>query len=82
MLAILTAALSAPLDGADISPQPVMPRRRAENPVVDILRKDRSVAIWRGSATGAVDRPRMREERLKTIDTAVKKMFAKVPPKR
>jgi hypothetical protein len=50
--------------------------------VVDILRRDRKVAIWRGTATGAVDRSRTDAQRLRTIDTAVTKMFAKFPPKR
>ena len=50
--------------------------------VVDILRRDRSVAIWRGTATGAVDRTRNTEQRLRNIDAAVKKMLAKFPPRR
>jgi hypothetical protein len=50
--------------------------------VVDILRRDGTVAIWRGTASGAVDRSRTREQRLQTIDTAVRKMFAKFPPRR
>jgi hypothetical protein len=50
--------------------------------VIDILRRDRSVAIWRGTATGAVDRTRTQEQRLRTIAEAVKKVFARFPPKR
>lgn len=50
--------------------------------VVDILRRDRTTAIWRGTATGAVDRSRKQDERLRTIDDAVKKLFAKFPPRR
>jgi hypothetical protein len=49
--------------------------------IVDVLRSDRTVAIWRGRASGAVDRSRTQEQRLRTIDTAVTKMFAKFPPK-
>jgi hypothetical protein len=50
--------------------------------VVDILRGDRTVAIWRGQATGAVDRTRTVEQRLRTIEEAARKLFAKFPPKR
>jgi uncharacterized protein DUF4136 len=50
--------------------------------VVDILRRDRTAAIWRGTATGAVDRSRTRKQRLNTIETAVRKMFAKFPSRR
>jgi hypothetical protein len=47
--------------------------------VVDILRGDRAVAIWRGTATGTVERTRTDAERRKTIETAVSEMFAKFP---
>jgi hypothetical protein len=50
--------------------------------VVDILRGDRSTAIWRGTARGAVDRARTQEQRLRAIDEAVAKMMAKFPPRR
>lgn len=50
--------------------------------VVDVLRGDRTVAIWRGQATGAIDRTRTVEQRLRTIDEAVRKLFAKFPPRR
>lgn len=50
--------------------------------VVDILRGDRTIAIWRGQATGAVDRTRTVEQRLRNIEEAAKKLFAKFPPKR
>jgi Domain of unknown function (DUF4136) len=47
--------------------------------VVDLLRGDRAVAIWRGTATGTVERTRTDAERRKTIETAVSEMFAKFP---
>jgi hypothetical protein len=47
--------------------------------VIDILRSDRAVAIWRGTATGTVDGTRTDEECRHTIDTAVKEMFAAFP---
>jgi hypothetical protein len=50
--------------------------------VVDILRRDRTTAIWRATATGAIDRSRNRQQRLRTIEEAAKKMFARFPPKR
>ena len=50
--------------------------------VMDVLRGDRSTAIWRGTATGAVDRTRSGEQRLRALDGAVKKLLAKFPPKR
>ena len=50
--------------------------------VVDILRRDRTTAIWRATATGAIDRGRNQQQRLGTIDEAVKKMFARFPPRR
>jgi Domain of unknown function (DUF4136) len=50
--------------------------------VIDILRRDRAVAIWRGTATGTVDRTRTDEERRQTIASAVKEMFAKFPRSR
>lgn len=34
------------------------------------------------TATGAIDRARNRQQRLRTIDEAAKKMFARLPPKR
>lgn len=50
--------------------------------VVDVLRRDRITAIWHATATGALDRSRNQEQRLRTIDEAVKKMFAPFPPRR
>jgi hypothetical protein len=50
--------------------------------IVDILNRDKSTAIWRGKATGAVDHLRTGDERQRTIDTAVLKMFKRFPPKR
>ena len=50
--------------------------------VVDVRRRDRTTAIWRATATGAIDRSRNQEQRLRTIDEAVKKMFAPFPPRR
>jgi hypothetical protein len=47
--------------------------------VVDILRSDRARAIWRGTATGAVDRTRTDDQRQRTIKTAVEQMFAEFP---
>jgi hypothetical protein len=47
--------------------------------VIDLLRRDRAVAIWRGTATGTVERARTDAERRRTIDTAVKEMFSKFP---
>ena len=50
--------------------------------VIDILRSDRAVAMWRGIATGTVGHARTDEERRRTIDTAVREMFAKFPRSR
>jgi hypothetical protein len=50
--------------------------------VIDILRSDRAKAIWRGTATGAVDRTKTEEERRRTIETAVQQMFATFPRSR
>lgn len=47
--------------------------------IVDVLRSDRTTAIWRGSATGAVDRGRTEIERRHTIEDAAKKLFSKFP---
>ena len=47
--------------------------------VVDILRRDRARAIWRGTATGAVQRARTDQERRRTIDAVVDQMFAYFP---
>ena len=50
--------------------------------VVDVVTRDKKTAIWRGKATGAIDRSRTSEQRLRTIDEAVRKMFARFPPGR
>jgi hypothetical protein len=50
--------------------------------VIDVLRGDRARAIWRGTATGAVDRTKTADERRRTIDSAVEQMFAAFPRSR
>jgi hypothetical protein len=49
--------------------------------IVDVLQRDRKAAIWRVTATGALDRRKSTDERMKNLESAVKKMFAKFPPK-
>jgi hypothetical protein len=50
--------------------------------VIDILRRDRTTAIWRGTARGAIDRSRTQAERLQVLDDAVRKLFNRFPPRR
>ncbi len=49
--------------------------------IVDILQRDKTKAIWRGTATGTVDPAKSDEERRRTIDKAVQKMFDAFPPR-
>lgn len=66
--------------GSPVLATPGPPPRLDEGTlVIDILRSDRAVAIWRGTATGTVDRTRTNQERRRTIDTAVAEMFATFP---
>lgn len=48
--------------------------------VLDMLNRDKKVAIWRGTATGAVDRDRTDEQRRRVLDEAAQKMFKNFPP--
>lgn len=50
--------------------------------VLDMLNRDRKVAIWRGTATGAIDRDRTDAQRKQTLDEAVEKMFKDFPPEK
>ena len=66
--------------GSPVLATPGPPPRLDEGTlVIDILRSDRAVALWRGTATGTVDRTRTKQERRRTIDTAVAQMFATFP---
>ena len=66
--------------GSPVLATPGPPPRLDEGTlVIDILRADRAVALWRGTATGTVDRTRTKQERRRTIDTAVAQMFATFP---
>ena len=48
--------------------------------VLDMLDRDKKVAIWRGTATGTVDRDQTDEQRQKRMTNAVSDMFKKFPP--
>jgi len=48
--------------------------------VLDILNRDKKVAIWRATATGAVDRDQSEPQRAKRLKEAVADMFKKFPP--
>ena len=47
--------------------------------IVDVVSADRAKAIWRGQATGAIERTRSERDRLEVINDAVRRMFAKFP---
>jgi len=48
--------------------------------VLDMLNREKKVAIWRATATGAVDRDQTDQERQKRMTSAVSDMFKKFPP--
>jgi hypothetical protein len=48
--------------------------------VLDMLNREKKVAIWRATATGAVDRDQTDQERQKRMTGAVSDMFKKFPP--
>jgi len=48
--------------------------------VLDILNRDKKVAIWRATATGAVDRDQTDQQRARRLKEAVADMFKKFPP--
>lgn len=48
--------------------------------VLDMLDRDKKVAIWRATATGAVDRDQTGQQRAKRLKEAVADMFKKFPP--
>lgn len=50
--------------------------------VLDMLNREQKVAIWRATATGAVDRDQTDQQRLKRLNEAVANMFKQFPPKR
>jgi len=50
--------------------------------VIDMLNRDKKVAIWRATATGAVDRDQTDQQRTRRLKDAVADMFKKFPPKR
>jgi uncharacterized protein DUF4136 len=47
--------------------------------VIDVVRRDTNVAIWRGSAATNVNHENTPEKRVKRIDDAVARMFEKFP---
>jgi len=50
--------------------------------VLDVLNREKKVAIWRGMATGAVDRDQTDQQRVRRINGVVADMFKKFPPGR
>ena len=48
--------------------------------VLDMLNRDKKVAIWRATATGAVDRDQTDQQRARRLKEAVGDMFKKFPP--
>jgi uncharacterized protein DUF4136 len=50
--------------------------------VIDLLNRDKKVAIWRATANGAVDRDQTDQQRLRRIKDAAESMFKKFPPGR
>lgn len=50
--------------------------------VLDMLNRDKKVAIWRATATGAVDRDQTDQQRAKKLNGAVADMFKKFPPRK
>jgi len=48
--------------------------------VLDMLDREKKVAIWRATATGAVDRDQTEQQRAKRLKEAVADMFKKFPP--
>jgi len=48
--------------------------------VLDMLNRDKKVAIWRATATGAVDRDQTDQQRARRLKEAVADMFKKFPP--
>jgi hypothetical protein len=68
--------------GGPLSPMPTQSLQVIEEGtvVVDVLNREKKVAIWRGTATGTVDRDQTDQQRLRRINEAVDKMFKKFPP--
>jgi hypothetical protein len=50
--------------------------------VLDMLNREKKVAIWRATATGAVDRDQTDQQRARRLKEAVADMFKKFPPKK
>jgi len=48
--------------------------------VLDMLDRDKKVAIWRATASGAVDRDQTDQQRVRRLKEAVADMFKKFPP--
>jgi hypothetical protein len=48
--------------------------------VLDMLNREKKVAIWRATATGAVDRDQTDQQRARRLKEAVGDMFKKFPP--
>jgi hypothetical protein len=49
--------------------------------ILDIIDPAKKSAVWRGTATGEIDRENSQEKRLAIIDTLVQNMLKKFPPK-